>query len=265
MPSSFSRLGGTLVVSDAEHKDIVQRAHQEGTLSFGFSAGGTLFPYYIGVSGALQDGGVLTEHTKVAGASAGSLIAAVVKSGMPVDEVTEQSMRLMADLRQHGTRGRLGKVLRRFLEEHLPPDAAERCQDRAYVAVTKALYVKPQLVSQFESREDLIGALLTSCHVPYWLDGTPWTDFRGELHLDGGLTDFIPVAPGTVGVRVSCFAASQLSPVYRIGISPDSFEPWPHSLRQMVAWALEPADEDITAYLIEKGGKQGGGTALPCG
>lgn len=42
LPDSVARLGGTLVVSDAEHKDVVQQAHQDGTLSFGFSAGGTL-------------------------------------------------------------------------------------------------------------------------------------------------------------------------------------------------------------------------------
>ena len=78
-------------------------------------------------------------------------------------------------------------------------------------------------------------------------------EFRGEPHMDGGLSNFIPLAPATVGVRVCCFPARQLSPVYRIGIAPDAYEPWPYSLRQMVQWALEPADEDIVAYLIDKG------------
>ena len=36
------------------------QAVRDGNLSFGFSAGGCLFPYYIGVAGALIDGGVLT-------------------------------------------------------------------------------------------------------------------------------------------------------------------------------------------------------------
>ena len=40
------------------------------------------------------------------------------------------------------------------------------------LAVTRALpYVKPKLVHQFHDREDLIRTILTSCHVPYWLDG----------------------------------------------------------------------------------------------
>ena len=50
-----------------------------------------------------------------------------------------------------------------------------------------------------------------------------------------------------------CFPAKQLSPVYRIGISPDMFEPWPHGLTQMLAWAFEPADESIVLAMIDKG------------
>ena len=216
------------------------------------------FPYYIGSCGALQDAGVLREETRVAGASAGSLIAACVKAGMPLDDITAQCLRLMDDCRRNGSRGRLGPVLEDFLRGHLPSDAHTRCQGRAFVAVTRALpYIRPKLVSQFADREDLIRALMTSCHIPYWLDGRAFTDFRGELHLDGGVTNFIPVAPGTVGVRVCAFPASQLSPVYRIGIAPDMFEPWPHTLRQMVQWALEPADEDVVLSLIDKGAAAG--------
>lgn len=49
--------------------------------------GGLLFPYEIGVVAQLQELGVMTPSTQVAGASAGSLIAAVFKSGLPVDTV----------------------------------------------------------------------------------------------------------------------------------------------------------------------------------
>lgn len=145
-------------------------------------------------------------------------------------------------------------VLETFLEQHLPDDAHHRCKDKVYVAVTKAApIIRPRLISEFNGREDLIRALMTSCHIPYWLDGHPVTEFRGEYHMDGGLTNFIPIAPGTVGIRVCCFPSKQLSPVYRIGISPDTFEPWPYSLPQMVAWAFEPADDTMTQFFIDKG------------
>lgn len=254
-PQWTSKLGGTLVVSDDEHRSFVQQAAREGNLSFGFSAGGCLFAYYIGVTGALQDAGVLNNNTKLGGASAGSLIAACVASKMPLDEITEQTMRLLHDCRLYGTRGRLGPVLESFLEKHLPEDAHQLCSGRAYVAVTKALpYARPVLLNEYKSRDDLISALMTSCHIPWYLDGTPWTDFRGQYHLDGGLTNFIPVVPGTVGIRVCCFPSRQLSPIYRIGISPDSYDPdWPYSLRQMLTWALQAADDATVQYLIDKG------------
>lgn len=250
-----ARLGGTLIIDDEEHRTLVQEAWKQGNLSFGFSAGGCLFGYYLGVSGALMDAGIINPSTtKLGGASAGSLIAACVGSGMSLEQVTEQTLRLMEDCRRNGTRGRLGPVLEEFLDRNLPEDAHERCNGRIYIAVTKALpYVRPVLVNSYETRADLIRAMMTSSHVPWWLDGRPWTEFRGELHLDGGLTNFIPTVPDTVGVRVCCFPSKQLSPVYRIGISPDSFGDWPFTLRQMVAWAFEPADEATTQYLIDKG------------
>ena len=45
---------------------------------------------------------------KVGGASAGSLLAACLKSGLPLDDVVEQNLRLMSEFRRGGTRGRMG-------------------------------------------------------------------------------------------------------------------------------------------------------------
>ena len=218
----------------------VVEAVQRKDISFGFSAGGCLFPYYIGVAGGLQNAGIMRSETKLGGASAGSLIAACVKSGMASEELTELTLRLMHDCRRNGTRGRLGPVLRKFLEKNLPEDAHERCTETTFVAVTQAMpFVTPRLVSRFHSRQDLVEALMTSCHIPYWMDGTPMTRFRDELHLDGGLTNFIPLPPGTAcGIRICCFPSRLLSngKLYEIGISPDSFDSWPYTLRQMLKW-----------------------------
>lgn len=50
------------------------------------------------------------------------------------------------------------------------------------VAVTKVTPIaRPVLVSDFQSREDLIQALMTSCHIPFWLDGNPFTGGGGLL------------------------------------------------------------------------------------
>ena len=54
-------------------------------------------------------------------------------------------------------------------------------------------------------------------------------------------------------MRVACFPRENLRLFSGIGISPDSFESWPHDMRQMIQWALEPASEDMLKYLVSKG------------
>mmetsp|Transcript_6088 Transcript_6088/g.17432 ORF Transcript_6088/g.17432 Transcript_6088/m.17432 type:complete len:512 (+) Transcript_6088:157-1692(+) len=249
---------------DGKHPAIT--AFENGELSFGFSAGGLLFSYYIGVVFALHDLGIITRETKIGGASAGSLIAACYHSGLSQELITSACFELAKDCRTNGTRGRLGLVVREFLEKLLPEDIHERCKNRAFVAITRVWpRPTPELISDFHSRDDLIQALLTSCHVPWWLDSRPWTTFRGSASYDGGLTNFIPIPPSEHGVQVCCFPSKQITRVYDIQISPDSFTDWEHGMTQMVAWAFEPADEQMLEQFVEKGRADAKAWADACG
>lgn len=62
-------------------------------------AGGWLFCYYVGVIRGLLDSKVITPNTPMAGASAGSLIAAVFHSGLPLEEVEKSMFALAEDCR----------------------------------------------------------------------------------------------------------------------------------------------------------------------
>jgi hypothetical protein len=55
--------------------NLEEMKKKEG-LGFGFSAGGLLFPYFVGNAVALKRLGLITEDTVFAGSSAGSLISA---------------------------------------------------------------------------------------------------------------------------------------------------------------------------------------------
>ena len=59
------------------------------------------------------------------------------------------------------------------LRRLLPADIHERCSGKAHVAVT-TVFPRPRglLVSEFSSRDDLIAALLTSCHIPWCAPAT---------------------------------------------------------------------------------------------
>lgn len=45
-------------------------------------------------------------------------------------------------------------------------------------------------VSQFDSKEDLIEAVMASAHVPLFLDGRPFMKYREQLCWDGSFPDF---------------------------------------------------------------------------
>jgi len=65
--------------SQAAAAQAAREAYMNGTLGFGFSAGGLLFPFYCGVVDELVRCGVVRETTPLAGASAGSLIVACAR------------------------------------------------------------------------------------------------------------------------------------------------------------------------------------------
>ncbi|GLC46328.1 hypothetical protein PLESTB_000999500 [Pleodorina starrii] len=221
---------------------------------FGFSAGGLLFPYFLGVAVQLQAMNVLRPETPVAGASAGSIVAVCTKSGLGEQELLEAFWDLAQDCRRSGTRTRLKSVLQRVLEAALPDDIHERCEGRAFLAVTSLWpQFEPRLVSSFSSREDLINTLLVSSHIPYWFDGSLFTTYRDGLFFDGGITNFIPTTPTERCHRVCCFASQQLRSFKNIDLSPDTYEAWPYDMRTMLSWAFEPAPEETLQLLVEKG------------
>lgn len=78
-----------------------------------------------------------------------------------------------------------------MLEELLPPDVAPLISGRTHVAVTAVLPaggppLRAALVSEFSDRGDAIQALMTSSHIPLYMDGSLTTRFRGTPHFDGG-------------------------------------------------------------------------------
>lgn len=85
-----------------------------------------------------------------------------------------------------------GPLVRKWLEEVIP-DAIE--QDRCsglHVTITPAFPIKPpKLVSDFQNKDDVISAVMASIHVPLFLDGKPWTRYRGEMVLDGSFWWFV--------------------------------------------------------------------------
>ncbi|GIL72260.1 hypothetical protein Vretifemale_2630 [Volvox reticuliferus] len=173
------------------------------------------------------------------------------------------------DCRTNGSYRRLEEVLYRQLESSLPADAAERCAGVVTVSVTQ-LFPRPHTrrISSFNSREDLIRALMASCHIPTYFNGELTTTYRSKVTVDGGVTALLPTptAPHEFLLKVCCFPREQVArlPVFNrrralhqlaMGITPDAFGPWPYNFRYMLAAALHPRSYRFIRVLLEAGCK----------
>ncbi|XVE94036.1 hypothetical protein REPUB_Repub01dG0245700 [Reevesia pubescens] len=222
-------------------------------LGFSFSAAGLLFPYHLGVAQFLIEKGYIKETTPLAGSSAGAIVCAVIASGASMDDALKATKILGDDSRLKGTAFRLGAVHRDILDKFLLHDIHTRSSGRVRVSVTQILW-RPRglLVDQFDSKEDLINAVIISSFIPGYLGPHPATMFRNCLCIDGGLTLFIPPTSASKMVRVCAFPASRLG-LEGIGISPDYNPENRATGRELLSWALEPADDDILDRLFELG------------
>ncbi|PWA90544.1 acyl transferase/acyl hydrolase/lysophospholipase [Artemisia annua] len=243
------------VVWEQRLKDVeAERGRKKVTSpGFSFSAAGLLFPYHLGVAKYLIENGYIKDTTPLAGSSAGAIVCAVVASGATMEEALQATKILAEDCRSRGTAFRLGAVLREVLEQFLPEDAHIRSNGRVRVAVTQILW-RPRglLVDQFDSREDLINAVITSSFIPGYLAPRPAILFRNRLCVDGGLTLFMPPTSAARTIRVCAFPAGRLG-LEDIGISPDCNPDNRASARELFNWALEPAADSILDNLFELG------------
>ncbi|KAL6842910.1 hypothetical protein ACP4OV_027223 [Aristida adscensionis] len=257
--------GGGAAVEEVEARDGVvweqrpedveaeRRRRELSGPGFSFSAAGLLFPYHIGAAQCLIDRGYITETTPLAGSSAGAIICAVIASGNTMQDALQVTKVLADNCRSNGTAFRLGTVLREVLDKFLPDDLHIRCNGRIRVAITQLSW-RPRglLVDQFDSKEDVINAIITSSFIPGYLAPRPATFFRNRLCIDGGLTLFMPPTSASETVRICPFPASRLG-LEGIGISPDCNPENRASPRQLFNWALEPAEDEILDRLYELG------------
>lgn len=164
----------------------------------------------------------MESDTPVAGSSAGALVAALHACGFSPADGTRILGDVVATCRDVGVVGKVGAILEDTLRRELPADAHERCsKNNLFIAVSSpkitfggdekdsknslSFELEGELVSEFESFDDLVSALLTSCHIPFYC-GWPARRFRNKWSVDGGWYDLTPTPPNTESnIRVCAF------------------------------------------------------------
>jgi predicted acylesterase/phospholipase RssA len=82
-----------------------------------------------------------------------------------------------------------------MLMKLLPSDAYIKCSGKVFISITTVTVrgLKNKIVSEFTSNEDLIAACMASSTIPFVSTKHLVTRFRGEVVLDGGCTNNLPV------------------------------------------------------------------------
>lgn len=71
---------------------------------------------------------------------------------------------------------------------------------------------RAHVVSDFESREELIQSLLTSSHIPVYFDGSLLRRFHSAWACDGAISNFIPQPPtAEYTARICCFPTMNMN------------------------------------------------------
>ncbi|XP_044287734.1 omega-hydroxyceramide transacylase-like [Varanus komodoensis] len=179
--------------------------------SLSFSGGGFLAIYEIGVIQGLleQAPEILRSAPKVYGASSGSVIAAAVVCGLSLDDLKRCLYGAARDARRNFL-GPLApgcsvlRILQQRLYQILPENSHRMATGRLYVSLTRLVDGQNVVVSEYNSKEELIQALICSCFVPIYTGFIP-PSFRGVRYVDGGFTNLQPHSDMETAITVSPF------------------------------------------------------------
>jgi predicted acylesterase/phospholipase RssA len=157
-----------------------------------FQAGGQYFFWNMGVAEYMRENCDLSDITMV-GASAGALVAVLLVCEVPAETTLTCALRLCEEfgvwdrwLRFFGIWGSMVAV---WLDRLLPDNVAELCTDKVHIIVSQ--FLKPKkVVSRFTTKQEVIECLLTSIHIPFFMDCWPFRWFQGWWCYDGCIGNF---------------------------------------------------------------------------
>ncbi|XP_066446470.1 patatin-like phospholipase domain-containing protein 2 isoform X2 [Eleutherodactylus coqui] len=163
-----------------------------------FAGCGFLGVYHVGVSSCLQERApyLISGATKIYGASAGALNAVALVCGCCLAQCCSDVMEVAKEARRRNLGPlhpsfNLVKILKNGLHKNLPENAHELASGKLSISLTRVSDGENVLVSDFNSKEELIQALICSAFVPIYCGIIPPT-FRGVRYVDGGISNNLP-------------------------------------------------------------------------
>ncbi|XP_071558415.1 1-acylglycerol-3-phosphate O-acyltransferase Pnpla3 isoform X1 [Temnothorax nylanderi] len=178
-------------------------------MNLSFAGCGFLGIYHVGVAVCFKKYAPHLLLNKISGASAGAIAACCLLCDLPLGEMTSNVLRVAREARQR-TLGpfspsfNVQEILLDSLRKFLPDDAHIRVNGKLHISLTRVYDGKNVIVSQFNSKEDLLQALLATSFVPLFSGLLP-PRFHGIRYMDGGFSDNLPTLDeNTITVSPFC-------------------------------------------------------------
>lgn len=231
-------------------------------MNLSFAGCGFLGIYHAGVAVCLKEYAPHLLLNKISGASAGAIAACSLLCDLPLVNMTSDVLRLALDARS-GSLGpfspsfNIQDLLLKNLEKVLPEDAHLKVNGKLHISLTRVHDGKNVIVSEFESKEDLLQALLASAFVPVFSGILP-PKFRGIRYMDGGFSDNLPaIDENTITVSPFC-GESDICPrddssqLFHINVANTSIELSRHNIYR-IARILFPPKPEVLASMCKQG------------
>ncbi|EFN69551.1 Patatin-like phospholipase domain-containing protein 2 [Camponotus floridanus] len=166
-------------------------------MNLSFAGCGFLGIYHIGVAIGLKKYAPHLPLNKISGASAGAIAACCLLCNMPLEETVNAVLFIAQAARQYilgsfSPYFHVQHVLLGRLQKILPDDAHIRVNGKLHISLTRVYDRKNVIISQFDSKEDLLQALLATSFVPLYSGLLP-PRLHGIRYMDGGFSDNLPI------------------------------------------------------------------------
>ncbi|KAK4321721.1 hypothetical protein Pmani_007518 [Petrolisthes manimaculis] len=171
-----------------------------------FCGCGFLGIYLVGAATCLQQHRPRLLQGRLGGSSVGSLISTCIVCDVPLQVVRDSLLKTAKASRQYlfgafNPTFQLEEPLMRNLLELLPEDAHIRASGRLFLSLTRVTSLSNEVVSEYETRDELLRAVLCCCFLP-GISGFSVPNFQGRRYIDGGMSNNIPLkSPTTLSIN----------------------------------------------------------------
>lgn len=256
-------------VKQKNHRSKVKQQHVDRSkeLQLGenlsFCGCGFLGIYHVGVASCFHEYAPQLSMHKIAGSSAGAIVAvAHICGNLQLAYATTDILRIAIDARAHNLGPfhpsfDINAIISDKLERGLPDDVHIRANGKLHISLTRAFDGENVVVNQFDSKQDVIQALICSCFIPFW-SGLKAPKYKGITYIDGGFSNNLLILDDKT-VSVSPFAGeADICPqddtfnLLQVSISNTSFSVSPGNLYRL-SHALLPPSPEVLSDLCEQG------------